>query len=63
MPAEMIARRGGKRVEFEEALTLCQGLVKSARGEITVLNRKGLEMSAGESYGVPEKEYRRLFGK
>jgi len=40
-----------------------QGLIKAARGEITVLDRKGLEVSAGDSYGGPEKEYRRLLGK
>ena len=55
---------GVRRAGVTEALNMLvkQGLVKSARGEITVLNRKGLEMSAGESYGVPEKEYRRLLG-
>ena len=55
---------GVRRAGVTEALNVLvnQGLVKSARGEITVLNRKGLEMSAGESYGVPEKEYRRLLG-
>ena len=37
-----------------------QGLIQSARGEIRVLDRKGLEGSAGDSYGVPEREYRRL---
>src|SRR6185295_4506438 len=55
---------GVRRAGVTEALNVLvnQGLVKSARGEITVLNRKGLEMSAGDSYGVPEKEYRRLLG-
>jgi CRP-like cAMP-binding protein len=38
-----------------------QGLIKASRGEITVLDRQGLELSAGDSYGVPEAEYRRLF--
>jgi CRP-like cAMP-binding protein len=36
------------------------GLVDGARGHVTVLNRKGLERAAGESYGIPEAEYRRL---
>jgi CRP-like cAMP-binding protein len=40
-----------------------QSLIKSARGEITVLDREGLKISAGEAYGVPEREYRRLLGK
>jgi CRP-like cAMP-binding protein len=36
------------------------GLIASARGEIRIRNRKGLERAAGESYGIPEAEYRRL---
>jgi CRP-like cAMP-binding protein len=35
-------------------------LIKSGRGEIIVLNRKGIERVAGALYGVPEAEYRRL---
>jgi CRP-like cAMP-binding protein len=56
---------GVRRAGVTEALhTLVkQGLVKSARGVITVLDREGLELSAGDSYGVPESEYRRLLGK
>jgi CRP-like cAMP-binding protein len=38
------------------------GLISYQRGEITVLDRKGLERLAGEAYGVPEAEYRRLIG-
>ena len=38
------------------------GLIRHARGRITVLNRAGLEAAAGGSYGVPEAEYTRLFG-
>ena len=37
-----------------------QKLIEAHRGEITVLNRKGLEKVAGNFYGVPEAEYRRL---
>jgi CRP-like cAMP-binding protein len=39
-----------------------QGLISYARGQIKVLNRKGLERTAGDAYGVPEAEYRRLIG-
>ena len=39
-----------------------QKLIKAHRGEITVLNRKGLEKIAGDFYGVPEAEYQRLLG-
>jgi CRP-like cAMP-binding protein len=39
-----------------------QKLITSRRGEILVVNRKGLERKAGEYYGPPEANYRRLFG-
>ena len=56
---------GVRRAGVTQALNALvkQGLIKSARGQITVLDRKGLEESAGDSYGVPEAEYRRLLGK
>lgn len=37
------------------------GLIGSARGRITVLDRAGLEAAAGGCYGAPEAEYARLF--
>lgn len=37
-------------------------LIDTGRNSILVLNRKGIERLAGNSYGVPEKEYRRLIG-
>ena len=39
-----------------------QGLISYERGRIAVKDRKGLEHKAGEAYGVPEAEYRRLIG-
>lgn len=39
-----------------------KGLIRSGRGVVTVVNRKGLEAAAGGLYGVPEAEYRRLIG-
>jgi CRP-like cAMP-binding protein len=53
---------GVRRAGVTEALhTLSsQGFINPSRGEIRVLNRKGLEKTAGESYGVPEAELRRL---
>jgi CRP-like cAMP-binding protein len=54
---------GVRRAGVTEALHVLEGqkLIKSRRGEIIVLNRKGIERSAGNFYGVPEAEYRRLF--
>jgi hypothetical protein len=37
-------------------------LIDNRRKQIVVLDRPGIEQVAGNSYGVPEKEYRRLFG-
>jgi CRP-like cAMP-binding protein len=39
-----------------------QKLIVTGRNEIRVLSRKGIEQIAGNSYGVPEREYRRLIG-
>jgi len=39
-----------------------RGLISYKRGDITVQDRKGLERAAGEAYGIPEAEYRRLIG-
>ena len=39
-----------------------QKLIETGRNQITVLSRNGIEKMAGPSYGVPEKEYRRLIG-
>lgn len=39
-----------------------QKLIENGRNKIVVLNRTGIEKLAGSSYGVPEKEYRRLIG-
>ncbi len=37
-------------------------LIRARRGEISILDREGLEEEAKGSYGVPEAEYQRLFG-
>jgi len=39
-----------------------QKLIETGRNQIVVVNRNGIEKMAGQSYGVPEKEYRRLIG-
>ena len=38
------------------------GQISYRRGEITINNRKGMARVAGEAYGTPESEYRRLIG-
>jgi CRP-like cAMP-binding protein len=39
-----------------------RGLIGARRGTITIIDRKGIEESAGSFYGVPEAEYERLIG-
>jgi CRP-like cAMP-binding protein len=55
---------GVRRAGVTEALQSLkrQKLIDTGRNQIVVCNRKGLERKAGTSYGVPEKEYRRLIG-
>jgi CRP-like cAMP-binding protein len=55
---------GVRRAGVTEALQSLkrQKLIDTGRNHIVVLSRKGLEQAAGNSYGVPEKEYRRLIG-
>jgi len=38
-----------------------KGLITTARGSITILDRDGLEEGANGLYDVPEAEYERLF--
>jgi CRP-like cAMP-binding protein len=59
--ALMLGVRRAGVTEALQALT-SQKLIKSGRGLIVLLSRKGLERSAGQLYGVPEAEYRRLIG-
>ena len=39
-----------------------QKLIGGHHNQLVVLSRKGIERTAGNSYGTPEKEYRRLIG-
>jgi CRP-like cAMP-binding protein len=39
-----------------------RGLISYLRGEITIKDRKGMARVAGDAYGTPESEYRRLIG-
>jgi CRP-like cAMP-binding protein len=53
---------GVRRAGVTDALHILEGrgLIKARRGQITVVNRKGLEAVSDSSYGVPEAEYARL---
>ena len=55
---------GVRRAGVTEALQTLKRLklIDTGRNQILVLNRKGIEQAAGNSYGAPEKEYRRLIG-
>ena len=55
---------GVRRAGVTETLHVLRerGLISYGRGQIGVKDRKGLERAAGEAYGVPEAEYRRLIG-
>ena len=55
---------GVRRPGVTEALQSLrrQKLIDTGRSQIVVRNRKGIERMARGSYGVPEKEYRRLIG-
>lgn len=55
---------GSRRAGVTEALHMLEGngLVRSNRGLVVVLDRPGLKTLAGDSYGSAENEYRRLIG-
>ena len=55
---------GVRRPGVTEALKALRqrGLISYRRGEITINDRKGMARVAGEAYGTPEFEYRRLIG-
>ena len=55
---------GVRRPSVTQALHILEGrrLILSERGCITVRDRSGLEHLAGDAYGKPEAEYRRLIG-
>ena len=55
---------GVRRAGVTEALQSLkrQKLIDTKRNQIVVLNCRGIAQTAGNYYGVPEKEYRRLMG-
>jgi CRP-like cAMP-binding protein len=54
---------GVRRAGVTETLKVLEdrGLISTKRGQVTVVDRAKLEAVAGDSYGVPEAEYARLF--
>jgi CRP-like cAMP-binding protein len=54
-----------RRPSVTTALHILEGkkLIRAERGRITVRDRAGLESFAGDVYGKPEEEYRRLIGE
>lgn len=55
---------GVRRAGVTDALGSLQmaGFIATSRGQITILDRRGLEERAGDSYGIPEANYRDLVG-
>ena len=55
---------GVRRAGVTEALQslVREKLITTERGVVVILNRKGLERTAGDAYGTPEAEFRRLIG-
>ncbi|HVV28889.1 MAG TPA: Crp/Fnr family transcriptional regulator [Rhizomicrobium sp.] len=61
LAAMLGVRRAGVTVAihgFED-----RGLVTARRGQLTLVDRAGMEQVAGSFYGVPEAELQRLFGE
>ncbi|MGF9695299.1 MULTISPECIES: Crp/Fnr family transcriptional regulator [unclassified Rhizobium] len=54
-----------RRPSVTTALHILEGkkLIRAERGRISVRDRAGLESFAGDVYGKPEEEYRRLIGE
>jgi CRP-like cAMP-binding protein len=57
----MLAVRRAGVTQAVHALEV-KGLITRTRGRIEMRNRSGVERLAGEAYGIPEAEYRRLMG-
>jgi len=60
MSLMLATRRAGVTVALHELES--QALIKSTRGVVTIIDRKGMEELAGVYYGVAEAEYRRIMG-
>jgi CRP-like cAMP-binding protein len=56
----LAVRRPGVTIALN--LLEARGLIQAKRGVILIVDRKGLVQSSNGAYGVPEAEFRRLFG-
>jgi len=56
---------GVRRAGVTETLhtLVSQKLITTDRGTVVIVDRKGIERTAGDSYGTPEAEFHRLIGK
>jgi CRP-like cAMP-binding protein len=54
------ARRASVTIALNELKK--RKVLRAVRGHISIENRAALELAANGSYGIPEAEYRRLFG-
>lgn len=66
MTHELIASMlGVRRVGISEAAAKLQnkGFIRCQRGQITLVDRAGLESTACECYGVIASEYRKLLSE
>lgn len=56
---------GVRRPGVTDALHRLEGehMIKAKRAQITITDRAALEALTGDSYGVPEREYRRVMGR
>jgi CRP-like cAMP-binding protein len=55
---------GVRRSGVTDAIHMLEGvnIIRGTRGNIRIVDREKLEDTAGDSYGIPEAEYRRLIG-
>jgi CRP-like cAMP-binding protein len=56
----LAVRRSGVTLALQ--LLEGKGLIRAARGSITIVDRAGLVANANGAYGLPEREYRRIMG-
>lgn len=60
MAMMIAAQRSGVTVTLHSLEN--DGILRSQRGKVIILDRKKLEYEAGDAYGDAEEEYQRLFG-